>query len=105
MPSVAWACAITGIPAAVASAIERGELVVAEVARAAGCRAATARRRDVRTLITSAPARMISRTRLRISSGPSTMPGGRPGCGDRRTAVDAGRQPAVAVAAGLAEHA
>ena len=58
----------------------------------------------VATLITSAPARTSSRTRLRTSSGPSTTPLGRPGCGSEERHLGAADAPVVAVATGLAEH-
>src|SRR5215204_6137776 len=80
IPSVACACAITLIPAAVASAT----IVATSSSRKWPCRGSS--RADstpplVAALITSAPARTSSRTTRRTCSGPSTTVSGRPGCG------------------------
>ena len=48
--------------------------------------------------------RCSSRTLRRISSGPSTITDGTPGYDGRSGTPDAGHQPVVAVAAGLADH-
>ena len=86
MPSVACACAITGRPAALASAISASSSSGRNWA-CFGLSRGDSTPPEVCTLMTFAPARMISRTRLRISSGPSTRPGGRPACGDMRNVV------------------
>jgi hypothetical protein len=80
MPSAACACAITVMPAAAASAT----IMATSSSRKCPCRGSS--RADstpplVATLITSAPARISSRTTRRTSSGPSTTVSGRPGWG------------------------
>ncbi len=82
IPSVAWAWAITNLPAAVASSTS----TASSASRRWPWRGSS--RGDstpplVATLITSAPARTSSRTLRRISSGPSTIVSGRPGWGTR----------------------
>jgi hypothetical protein len=79
MPSVACACAITKTPAAVASSTS----TASSSSRKWPCRGSSrgdSTPPEVATLITSAPARISSRTLRRISAGPSTIPDGRPGC-------------------------
>ncbi len=85
IPSVDWACDITQSPAARASA------TIASISSTSkpGCRGLSVGEStppEVAILITSAPARTSSRTFRRISSGPSTIPLGKPGYSAKRCA-------------------
>ena len=80
MPSVACEWAITKMPAAVASAT-RTSSSSSRKCPCLGLSRGDSTPPEVATLMTSAPALTISRTFLRISSGPSTRPLGLPGCG------------------------
>ena len=95
MPSVAWACAMTSRPPALASATQARSSSRLKWA-CLGLSRGESTPPEVQTLITSAPARRSSRTLRRISSTPSTMPQGSPGWGvNRFTRCPLGIQPSV----------
>src|SRR4029450_12449649 len=122
MPSLPWAWAITQRPAAAASVTGADR----SSSRKWAWRGSSVGDRTpplVATLMTSAPARTSSRTLRRMASGPSTRPSGVAGGAGRAHArgpadqavghagVDrpevellSGREPAVAVAAGLGQQ-
>ena len=78
MPGAPWAWAMTKMPAASASST-RIDSSASRKWPWRGSSRGDSTPPDVQTLMWSAPARTISRTRWRISSGPSTMPDGMPG--------------------------
>ena len=93
MPSVAWACAITKMPAAVASSTSTCSSAGRRCAWV-GLSRGESTPPDVATLMTSAPCRTSVRTTRRISSGPSTRVSGRPGMREKMSAsMPDGSQP------------